>query len=147
MEGLFVDKQFCVQVVVKNRTTNGEEWIVYHNDGEQDSMKMMKFEEPKIKLEIHDKINVGMFDQNTNTIHWENGDVWNQLSISYNQWQLFTRRPYVPMTLLLFSIFYDGYTVFRQFCHKITGKSPEHKKDSSDINENVATATNDKKHD
>ena len=122
MDGLYVDNNFCVQIVVGNQT-NANEWVVYHNDGDQDSIKLLQMQDNNVVLTVQDDVRIGAYNDKQEEIRWETGEVWHRLSISYNQWQLFTRRPYVPLTLMLLSILYDVYDVSKRFLGKFA-KAP-----------------------
>lgn len=45
----------------------------------------------------------GMYD-GTSVIRWNNGKLWRRMEISYKQYRVLTYRPYIPVTVLAFSV-------------------------------------------
>jgi hypothetical protein len=117
MEGLFIDSNHHLQIVVNNATSK-QEWVVYYNDGETDSIKMLIYENGSVFLDKNEDEDEKVGVSEKDTIVWSDGVVWTRVNVSYAQWQFMTRRPYVPMTLILFSLFYDFYMFSKTFLAK-----------------------------
>ena len=60
----------------------------------------------------------GAFD-GIDCVAWENGDKWHRLSMSFAQWELLSRRRYVPSSIVLAAYVYDG---VRSVLARIAGK-------------------------
>lgn len=103
MDGLYVDTHHCLRIVTRD-------WVVYtasKDDGWVGWMRLTTQTSNKwVTLETEKTACQGVFN-GADCILWEDGDKWNRLHVSYAQWDMMTRRPYVPMSFMFASSLYD----------------------------------------
>jgi len=108
MNGLYVDQNFRVQVIFMNYDETA--WYLHGHDNEEvvpgeDSTRELTVEKETCNVTMVDKdgeLKRGTYDEDS--IHWEDSGKWMKVNISSTQWRMLTRRTYIPMTLILFSI-------------------------------------------
>ena len=104
MEGLFVDSQHCLRIVT-------QDWVVYTAAKEDGWLGTLRPTTPAsarwITMQSPSHTERGVFDGD-DVISWESGDKWHRLRMSYAQWELLTRRRYVPATFVLASYLYES---------------------------------------
>lgn len=108
MDGLYVDTQHRLQIVVCARAD--DEWTVFYNGDDTAPIKLLAHAPDRIVMRA-DGVERIAEETTDECISWSDGDRWHKIDVSYEQWQLMTRRPYVPVTLLMVSLVYDAYLV------------------------------------
>ena len=102
LDGVYVDDDCCfllVSCVGKNK------WIVDIAKNYEDSDAGMIYRENNLLyLEINEKKINGFYDGLEKFV-WDNGKKWNRLKITYSQFSQIRRKPYIPLTYIVFCIF------------------------------------------
>ena len=108
MHGIYVDAQHCMRLI-PHEPQGVDVWNVQGVDHHGTSKYDPEGWEALLTLSGDDKVVMLREDvaehgtvKNEDTIVWDNGDVWSRLQLSYMQAYLLTRRPYVPLTMMLF---------------------------------------------
>ena len=109
MDGIFVDAGGRLVVIPRVSHANDVAWVYGvkdRDDAEYDpdgwKARMEKVGEGRVTLVRADASDDGEFESD-HRIRWQSGDTWVRLQMSHEQIYLLTRRPYVPMTVVLMS--------------------------------------------
>ena len=145
MEGLYVDQAHCLHIVqvppsypFSSKKTVEEEihWNVHAADKETiDGSVMTLIEKKEESSKVSnltlvgmedEKVKQGTYDESQKVFHWDDGDAWHPLYISNVQAHLMTRRPYVPITVLVLFFMQRVFNTSKSWVRRIV--SPEDNK-------------------
>jgi hypothetical protein len=106
MHGIYVDARHCMRLVPREpdeSTTWSVQGVDPHGSDAYDPdgwNALLTVTGEEVALVRGDVVQRGV-RVDENTIEWTDGDVWSRLQLSYAQAYALTRRPYMPLTLIL----------------------------------------------
>ena len=129
MEGVFVDSEHCMRIILP---IGGDAWEVHcvsrHSGTNVENTSTWTGRIVKIAPSSKTWITFCYGDGSVNgtyngcdCISFENGDKWYRLHMSSTQYKILTYKPYVPLTFIfLYSIHY-AFTAIVQFVYRHSG--------------------------
>mgnify|MGYP004339167437 CR=1 FL=1 len=101
MEGLYVDRNHCLYVVLRGRDT--ATWHVHAADVEDDGWSAVAHEDGLLTMDLpRGDSDRGEYVAEKRRVVWQSGQVWDRVHVSCEQQALLLRRPYVPITVVFF---------------------------------------------